>query len=363
MKASRKICLVLALLLIIQPACKFFAKSEAVPAAGVISQTPTQAIAQATATIHSVQSTGEPAVTQAPATEPSPDFGLAARQHMAALSETIGPRVAGTSKEVLAAQYIQTTLEQYGYQVEIQAFNFIAADGEEMPSANIIAVKYGGSANELLVGAHYDSVDDGNGADDNASGVAVLLEVAEKVSQISTPYTIRFIAFGAEEVGLDGSHYFVKHMSRKEIKNTIAMINLDSLTGGDIPYVYGDAGAPGSLRDWILNMAHTAGLELDTRPARNLDEDDGAPCDCADYDAFQEAGIPFVFFESTNWNLGDQDGWTQVDPNLVEGGHIIHSKYDTIAEIERLFPGRIDQRLHLFATLLFNALTQFRLPD
>ncbi len=295
---------------------------------------------------------------ESPGTAPSqPAYGEIAYQHLLALSEDIGPRVAGSREEAQAAEYIANTLEEYGYETEMQFFSFDSRRGES-DSANVIAVLPGQSSEEIIVGAHYDSVDDGSGADDNASGVAVLLEVAALLQDAETPYTVRLIAFGAEEVDLDGSRYYVEQMDDREIENTVAMINLDSLIAGDIAYVYGDAGS-GSLRDWLLRRASTTNLDLDTRPASDLDEEDGSPCDCADYGPFQEVGIPFAYFESTNWNLGDEDGMTQVDPRWGEDGAIWHTEYDDVDYIDATFPGRIDQRLNLFVTLVYDALTEY----
>ncbi len=284
-------------------------------------------------------------------------YGAIARQHLVALCEDIGPRLPGSQEEAEAAEYIQAAFEAYGYDPQVQRFAFTNDDDEELESANVIAVKRGASPEEIVVGAHYDSVDDADGADDNASGVAVLLEVAKLLQDVQTPYTIRFIAFGAEEADMDGSHYYVEQMDKAAIENTVAMINLDSLIAGDITYVYGGAGR-GSLRDWIINTAAEAGFALEARTARQLDQPDGTPCDCADYDAFQEAGIPFAFFEATNWDL-DPDAMTQVDPNLGEDGKIRHTEYDTLDYIDATFPGRIDNHLNVFITLLYDALTRF----
>ncbi len=148
-------------------------------------------------------------------------------------------------------------------------------------------------------------------------------------------------------------------MSRTDRQNTIGMINLDSLTAGDIAYVYGDAGSARSIRDWILKIA-SARFPLATRDAKDLDEPDGTPCDCADYGPFQAAGIPFAYFEATNWNLGKRDGYTQVDLQFGQRGEIWHTKFDTLTYIDATFPGRIDQHLQLFITLLYETLTQFK---
>jgi hypothetical protein len=102
------------------------------------------------------------------------------------------------------------------------------------------------------------------------------------------------------------------------------------------------------------------GFILEGRAAFELDEPDGVPCDCADYSPFQAVGITFAYFEAANWNLGEQDGMIQVDPRLGEDGLIRHTKYDTVSNIEQLFPGRIEHHPNLFVTLLVNALTQFR---
>lgn len=286
-------------------------------------------------------------------------YGTLARRHLVALAEDMGARVSGSPEDAQAAAYIRAAFEAYGYQTQVQPFTFYTEDDQELDSANVIAVKPGASTQEILVGAHYDSTDDAAGADDNASGVAVLLEVAALLQAEQTPYTVRLIAFGAEEWDLDGSRYYVDEMDRAAIQNTVAMINLDSLIAGDIAYVYGDVGA-GSLRDWIIHRAAALDLELEARTDRDLDDEEGNPCDCADYGPFEEAGIPFAYFEATNWNLGDEDGMTQVDPALGRRGEIRHTRYDTVDYIDETFPGRIDHHLNLFVTLLYHALTEFR---
>ena len=290
----------------------------------------------------------------------SEDYGQAARQYLEALANDIGGRWPGTEEDAAAAEFIQEAFEELGYAVEVQPFTFYDEDEEaDMDAANLIVVHEGLSEQQIIVGAHYDSGDEADGADDNASGVAVLLEVAGLVRGVDTPYTIVFIAFGAEENDLDGSRHYVNEMSSSEVANTIAMINLDSLIAGDLAYVYGDAG-PGTLRDWILDLAASADIPLEGKTAAEMDNDDGTPCACADYDAFQRAGIPFAYFEATNWNLGAHDGMTQVDPQYGDGGEVRHTQYDTLEYIEATFPGRIDHHLNLFVTLLLNTLQAYK---
>jgi hypothetical protein len=85
----------------------------------------------------------------------------------------------------------------------------------------------------VLVSAHYDHIgakkgDVFNGADDNASGVSVLLEVASYFSQHPPKHSIVFCFFDAEEMGLLGSRYFVEHLT-EEMKVAVN-INFDMLS-------------------------------------------------------------------------------------------------------------------------------------
>jgi len=284
--------------------------------------------------------------------------GKIARRHLVALAETIGARVAGTSDEVKAAQYIETAFKVFDYSVELQSFSYTEeeGDGTAYNSANVIAVKPGLSTREIVVGAHYDSVDTAKGADDNASGVAVMLEVAEKIKNIQTPYTIRFIAFGAEEVGLFGSKYYIDQLSSEAIKNTVGMINLDGLIAGDLFYIYSGTGKTAVIQDWIVKQAQRSGFDLNDEVLDTIDE---MTCECSDYAPFNSVKIPYAFFEATNATKGAKDGDTQVDPKFGDEGKIRHTAYDTISYIDQTFPGRIGAHLDLFVTIVTDTLTQF----
>jgi alkaline phosphatase isozyme conversion protein len=303
-----------------------------------------------------------PAASLAPAASgtTAPTYGQTALKHIEALSETIGPRQSGKTGESKAAQYIEAAFKELGYQTTLQPFTFTGDDSTTQYSANVIAFKAGQSTKVIIVGAHYDSIPVGRGADDNASGVAVILEAAKLVKDLPTPYTIHFVAFGAEEAGLYGSSVYVDKMSAADIQNTVAMINLDSLIAGNTPNLYGDESPDGTIRNWFLQYAKDQGIDLQTQLVENLDNPDGGPCDCSDYSAFQKAGIPFAYFEATDWTLGEQDGWTQVDLKFGEQGQIWNTKYDYLDYINQNFPGRVQQHLNLFVTLLYGGLTQYK---
>ena len=290
---------------------------------------------------------------------PAAKYGGIARPLMGDLTN-IGTRVAGSDGETKAAQYIVSAFKAIGYKPETQTFT-AAAGNKSVTSANVVAVKTGTSSQEIIVGAHYDSTDAGPGADDNASGVAVMLEVAKLVLGATTPYTIRFIAFGGEESGLLGSSAYLNQMSQDEFQNVIVMIDLDSLVAGDVAYVYSDEGQS-TVRDWALEWALGNGFDLQTIHNVSLTYPDKNGIGSSDYVPFQAVGIPYVYFDTTNWTLGDKKGSTQVDAGFGENGVIRHTKYDTLAYLDANFPGRVDQHLNLFVSVLSNLLTQYEAP-
>ncbi len=289
-----------------------------------------------------------------------PEFGTSARTYLEVLAGDIGDRLSGSGNETSAADYIKGKFEEFGYTTQSQWFTaYDDYEGTSFGSSNIIAIKKGLSDQQIIIGAHYDSVDDdgSQGADDNASGVAVLLEVAQWAVAVQTPYTIVFAAFGAEEQGLWGSANYVDELSRGELKNIIGMVNLDSLIAGDKTYVYGNEG-PGSMRDWLLEDAQKKGFIVEGKTDEDMYNEDGTPCECSDYDAFEKSNIPFAYFEATNWDLSS-DGMVQVDPKYGVDGEIRHTEYDTVEYIDETFPGRIDAHLNTFVTLLYDLITQY----
>ena len=306
------------------------------------------------------QAAGNSAVASlVPLGTPSAKYGGIARPLMGDLM-SLGTRVAGTDGETKAAQYIASAFKAIGYAPEMQPFS-ASAGSQTVKSANIVAVKTGISSQEIIVGAHYDSTDAGPGADDNASGVAVMLEVAKLIQGAKTPYTIRFIAFGAEESGLLGSFAYLNKMSQEEFQNVLVMVDLDSLVAGDVAYAYSDE-SQSAVRDWVLEWALGNGLDLQTIRNVSLTYPDPKGIGSSDYAPFQAAGIPFVYFDTTNWKLGDKKGTTQVDAKYGENGVIRHTKDDTLTYLDASFPGRVDQHLNLFISVLYNLLTQYEAP-
>jgi alkaline phosphatase isozyme conversion protein len=278
--------------------------------------------------------------------------------HMEYLSDEIGPRVTGTAGVSQALNYIRAEFLAMGYQPEIQPFSVWNGAGN-LSSSNIIAVLKGKSNREIVVGAHYDSVAVGRGYVDNASGAGLMLAIAERLKRSDPPFTIRFIAFGAEEIGLVGSRYYTANMSGIEIANTIGMIDLDTVVGGDMIYAYGGPDEQGWMRDQALDIAKKLQIGLQTNPGLNPAYPQGTTGDWSDHAPFRELGIDYLYFEATNWEIGDRTGFMQT----VKFGEIYHTANDTFAFLDREYPGRVESQLEDFAMVLEEFLLNVNPPD
>lgn len=274
------------------------------------------------------------------------------------LCEKIGPRIAGTQSEVEASEYIHNQFEDFGYDPITQPFSYENVEtGIEGQSQNIIATLAGSGEKQIILGAHYDSADSGSGADDNSSGVSVVLELAELLGDETLEFSVVFILFGAEEVGINGSGFYADQMSDEEITNTIVMINLDSLIAGDKQYLYGSPGEKGRFRDYILSRAEKLKVEIVTQEGNDPDYPAGTTGDWSDHAPFEDLGIPYLYFESTNWDIGNMDGYTQVGGDFGSDGEIWHTEFDNINYINENFPDRIEERLNAFVTVINDFLT------
>jgi len=141
-----------------------------------------------------------------------------------------------------SSKSISQELKNKSVQIDIHFKNSL------IPSENVVGFLEGSDAvlkNEfVVVGAHFDHVGLGNygamhkkdkgsihnGADDNASGTAGMLELAEAFSKCKPKRSIVFIAFNAEEMGMLGSRYYAYQNPMKNIEKTVAMVNLDMIS-------------------------------------------------------------------------------------------------------------------------------------
>jgi alkaline phosphatase isozyme conversion protein len=298
-----------------------------------------------------------PPVSQTTTTSPdisSMEFGERAYSYVQKLA--VANRPAGTEVEAAAAAKVMGWYEDLGYSPTLQSFTYADEDGEVRTSQNVVVFREGGEAGEasvrplVIVGAHYDSNGYGLGADDNASGTSVVLEVAERLEDHDLPYDIVFVAFGAEELGGEGSAYFVSQMSAEDVSRTTVMINFDALIFGDHLYVHSGTNGKTGPRDRMLELAeeHLLPIEPGGWPPTGV-----IPAGYSDHHFFNEAGMPIVFCLATNWEIGEHDGRTQT----VEYGTIWADETDTLAIIEQRFPGRPLAHLRVYTKLAFEYLS------
>jgi hypothetical protein len=152
-------------------------------------------------------------------------------------SDAMNGRGTGSLENAKAAQYIEHQFRQYGLKPRgtngfRQPFTAkvrrVVVPDSLRPAENVIGFLDNGAPYTIVIGAHYDHLGMGrqgssldslpqgkihNGADDNASGVAGLLELARHYTGNNRrePYNLLFMAFGAEELGLQGSRYFLNN--------------------------------------------------------------------------------------------------------------------------------------------------------
>lgn len=106
--------------------------------------------------------------------------------------------------------------------------------------SNVVLKKKGKTDETIIVGAHYDKVNDGCGVVDNWTGVVILAHLYKTLSQMETQKSYIFVAFDQEEKGLQGSDAMAKAIPKENRKQYCSMINFDSF-GTGIPMALGNA--------------------------------------------------------------------------------------------------------------------------
>lgn len=212
------------------------------------------------------------------------------------LANTIGPRSYNSTSNMQAAEFIADELNSTG--TIFTTCQWFSYAGEIIP--NVIGTLPSAdpsNQSKIVVGAHFDTVPESPGADDNGSGTALLLEVAKVLSQFRFNHTIEFVAFNAEESGLVGSRYYVQQALQAG-EDILLMINIDMILWdnpnappneklwiiyeGTVPYEDGERFA-----DIALNTSYT----YTTAPIQKISTTRGGN----DHASFWDAGIPALW--------------------------------------------------------------------
>lgn len=151
------------------------------------------------------------------------------------LAETIGDRSAGRPQELAkAADFVAARLKAVGYEPMMQRFS-LPFGGVVGDFLNIAAILPGSGpdAEVLVVGAHYDTFPGTPGADDNASGVACLLELARRLRGSKGAVEVHFVAFANEEPPFFGTQdmgsYRYAGLLRQQNRRVVGMLSLEML--------------------------------------------------------------------------------------------------------------------------------------
>ena len=186
---------------------------------------------------------------------------------------------------------------------EVTARVFTAILDEQRPTSNVLAYSRQGNTDEkVVVGAHLDSVTEGPGINDNGSGSAGILEIAEELDETGLDERLRrqlvFAFWGAEESGLVGSEYYVGQLTPTQLGRHYANLNFDMIGSPNyVRFIYdGDnsafapdgvnvfAGPPGSGEIEAIFERYFAGQGLASDPTPFSGR--------SDYGPFIAAGIP-----------------------------------------------------------------------
>jgi aminopeptidase N len=268
-------------------------------------------------------------------------------------SDKMKGRGIGTKELDNAADYIANKFEEYGLKQGSDDGSFFqkwtqnVLDKKNITLKNVIGIIPGTNpklSEAVVISAHYDHLGLGwpdvrkgnegkihNGADDNASGVAVMLEIAKTLGKTAKPArTIIFVAFTAEESELVGSRYFVANYKKFTIEKILANLNLDTI---------------GRLFDrklMVLN-SNTArewkfifmGTNFTTGVASELITQD---LDASDQKAFIEKGVPGVqlFYAGvdSDYHVPDDDAGKIDTAGLVKVATVTREIIEYLGERE-----------------------------
>ena len=200
----------------------------------------------------------------------------------------LGVREAGSEAEGLAALFIEETLRGLGATVEIGEVPL----PDREASINVLAT-FGEGDVHVVLGAHIDSKPPSPGADDNGSGVVVLLEMARRLAEMSPDgVQITLAFFGAEEflIGVDGNAH---HFGSRLLAERLATL-------GDLPDLMVSVDMVGVGEDLLAvtfldSDAATAELMAEAAARHGVTVTVESRGDISDHEAFARQGVPSVF--------------------------------------------------------------------
>ncbi len=222
-------------------------------------------------------------------------------------SNEFAGRATGTDGSQKARAYLRKRFEAIGIKAfpsgYEQAFTFRRRFWRDVKTGvNLMGYIPGSRSPKsyLVISAHYDHLGSLRGqlypgADDNASGVATMMAIAAWFKAHPPAHSIMFVAFDAEELGMEGSRYFVGALPVP--KDQVVMnLNLDMVSRSDKNEIYvGGTSKRSDLKPLVQQAATRSSVTLKYGHDSLFSHGDNWT-DSSDHAAFHEAGIPFLFF-------------------------------------------------------------------
>jgi hypothetical protein len=266
-------------------------------------------------------------------------------------ADSMEGRLTGTAGSERARRFLLRRFEEVGLRAFEggfgETFAFTGRDGTAFVGTNLVGYVRGTEFPDryLVVTAHYDhlGIRNGeiyNGADDNASGTAALLALAERLRAEPPRHSVIIAALDAEELGLQGARAFVARPP-VPLERIVANINMDMISRNDRDELYaaGTYHYP-ALRPFVERVAERAPVTL----LMGHDRPDLPPGDdwtmSSDHGAFHQVGIPFIYFGVEDHP--DYHRPTDVFENIQPGFYVraVRTVFDFVAEIDRGLRGQ-----------------------
>ncbi|WP_026584495.1 M20/M25/M40 family metallo-hydrolase [Bacillus sp. J33] len=236
-------------------------------------------------------------------------------------------------------EWLREQMEQGAVEVSLTAKHY-----SDLKSVNVIATKEAKTKSEdtkeVILGAHHDSVIGAPGANDNASGVGLMLELARVYKGYNTDKTLKFIAFGSEERGLLGARYYVDQLTQEQKDQIEAVFVPDMVATNYDKATNLYAMTPDGSQNIVTDSTGEAGARLgnsDILPGR---------FGSSDHVPFHNAGIPGALFI---W-MGI-DSW---DPLVYHIEKVYHTPQDTIED--NISAERMQSALDIIGSGLFDVI-------
>lgn len=144
---------------------------------------------------------------------------------------TIENHPSGSEQETAIAGYIKEYFSELGYEAFIEPFT--QEQTNPVSGSNVIGIRHAkqnpDQADILIISAHHDAKPGIQGAGDDASGVAVMMEAARVLKDLDSDTEVRFISFAGEEDGRIGSRFYVEQMTEEERSRVIGDIQIDEV--------------------------------------------------------------------------------------------------------------------------------------